>query len=58
MNIIEMKVTLEHVEPAVARILQVPSTIRLDRLHLTLQAEALQKAGEVWIGEDNLLTRA
>ncbi len=47
MNIIEMKVTLEHVEPAVARILQVPSTIRLDRLHLTLQAEALQKAAEV-----------
>lgn len=47
MNIIEMKVTLGHVEPAVARILQVPSTIRLDRLHLTLQAEALQKAAEV-----------
>ena len=38
MSIIEIKVTLEHIEPAVTRTLQVPSNIRLDRLHLTLQA--------------------
>lgn len=38
MNIIEIKVTLEHIEPIVARTLQVPANIRLDRLHLTLQA--------------------
>ena len=38
MNIIEIKVTLEDIEPAVTRTLQVPGTIRLDRLHLTLQA--------------------
>lgn len=38
MSIIEIKVTLEYIEPAVTRILQVPSDIRLDRLHLTLQA--------------------
>ena len=37
MSIIEIKVTLEHIEPAVTRTLQVPSNIRLDRLHLTLQ---------------------
>ena len=38
MSIIELKVTLEYIEPAVTRILQVPADIRLDRLHLTLQA--------------------
>jgi len=38
MSIIEIKVTLEYIEPAVTRTLQVPSDIRLDRLHLTLQA--------------------
>jgi len=38
MNIIKIKVTLEHIEPTVARTLQVPANIRLDRLHLTLQA--------------------
>ena len=38
MNIIEIKVALEYVEPTVTRTLQVPSNIRLDRLHLTLQA--------------------
>ena len=37
-SIIEIKVTLAYIEPAVTRILQVPSGIRLDRLHLTLQA--------------------
>lgn len=38
MRIIEIKVTLEDTEPAVTRTLQVPVDIRLDRLHLTLQA--------------------
>ncbi len=38
MSIIEIKVTLEHVAPMVTRVLQVPANIRLDRLHLTLQA--------------------
>ena len=32
MSIIELKVTLEYIEPAVTRILQVPADIRLDRL--------------------------
>ena len=38
MSIIELKITLEYIEPAVTRTLQVPATIRLDRLHLTIQA--------------------
>lgn len=38
MSIVEIKVTLDHVEPAVTRTLQVPIGIRLDCLHLTLQA--------------------
>ncbi|MEP1695070.1 MAG: plasmid pRiA4b ORF-3 family protein [Paracoccaceae bacterium] len=38
MSIIELKVTLEYIEPAITRLLQVPISIRLDRLHLTLQA--------------------
>ena len=38
MTIVEIKVTLDDVEPWVSRILQVPANIRLDRLRLTLQA--------------------
>ena len=38
MSIIEIKITLADIEPAVTRILQVSGDIRLDRLHLTLQA--------------------
>jgi hypothetical protein len=38
MSIIEIRVTLEDVEPTVTRTLQVPADIRLDRLHLILQA--------------------
>jgi len=38
MSIIELKITLEYIEPAVTRTLQVPTNIRLDRLHLTIQA--------------------
>ena len=33
-----LKVTLDDVKPAVLRRLQVPLTIRLDRLHAVLQA--------------------
>ena len=38
MDIIEIRVTLDDVVPAVIRILQVPADLPLDRLHLTLQA--------------------
>ena len=38
MRIIEIKVILNDIEPDVTRVLQVPADIRLDRLHLTLQA--------------------
>ena len=38
MSIIEIKVTLAYVDPMVVRALQIPSDIRLDRLHLSLQA--------------------
>lgn len=37
MSIVELKITLEDVEPVVSRTLQVPLNIRLDRLHLTIQ---------------------
>jgi hypothetical protein len=36
--ILRLRVTLEDVEPAVARRIEVPETMRLDRLHLVLQA--------------------
>jgi Plasmid pRiA4b ORF-3-like protein len=36
--IVRLKVTLEDVEPEVMRRLDVPPTIRLDRLHRVLQA--------------------
>ena len=38
MSIIELKVMLEEIHPAVSRTLSVPADLRLDRLHLTLQA--------------------
>jgi len=38
MQIVELKITLEYIEPAVTRTLQVPADIRLDRLHLSIQA--------------------
>lgn len=37
MNIVELKITLEEVEPKVRRTLLVPLNIRLDRLHLAIQ---------------------
>jgi len=38
MRIIELKITLEYIEPAITRTLQVPENIHLDDLHLTIQA--------------------
>jgi len=38
MSIVELQITLESVEPEVRRTLKVPLDIRLDRLHLTIQA--------------------
>ncbi len=38
MSIIELKITLDYVSPTVTRTLKVPLNIRLDRLHLTIQA--------------------
>ena len=38
MRIIELSVTLQDIAPPVTRVLQVPGDLKLDRLHLTLQA--------------------
>ena len=38
MNIARLHITLDGVEPSVTRTLQVPVTLRLDRLHLVIQA--------------------
>ena len=38
MNIQEIRVTLLNIEPEISRVLLVPDTLRLDRLHATLQA--------------------
>ena len=38
MSIIEITVTLEDIMPQVVRRLEVPADIKLDRLHLVLQA--------------------
>ena len=37
-TIARLKITLDHVKPAVQRRVEVPLTIRLDRLHLVFQA--------------------
>ena len=37
-DVLRLKVTLDHVEPKVLRRIEVPADIKLDRLHLTLQA--------------------
>jgi len=37
-SIARLKITLDDVEPKVVRRMEVPLTIRLDRLHLALQA--------------------
>lgn len=38
MSIVQIKISLEDVEPVVTRTVMVPLDIRLDRLHLTIQA--------------------
>jgi len=38
MSIVRLKITLDHVKPTVMRRVEVPFDIRLDRLHLTIQA--------------------
>ncbi|MCP5084841.1 MAG: plasmid pRiA4b ORF-3 family protein [Alphaproteobacteria bacterium] len=38
MSVVELKIILDDIEPEVTRTLQVPLDIRLDRLHLTVQA--------------------
>ncbi len=38
MSIIELKITLNYIHPIVTRTLKVPLNIRLDRLHLIIQA--------------------
>src|SRR5207244_13290120 len=37
-TIVRLKIMLDHVEPAVLRRIEVPFDIKLDRLHLTIQA--------------------
>jgi hypothetical protein len=37
-TIARLKITLDHIKPAVLRRIEVPCDIRLDRLHLTIQA--------------------
>ena len=37
-TIARLKITLDHVKPVVLRRIEVPLTLRLDRLHLTIQA--------------------
>ena len=56
MSIIEIKVILQDIEPAVTRTLQVPADIRLDRLHLTLQAAMGWTNSHLYIFEADRMT--
>lgn len=47
-SIARLEVTLDDVEPAVVRCLDVPLDIRLDRLHLTLQSAFGWMGGHLW----------
>ena len=47
-SIARLEVTLDDVEPAVVRCLDVPLDIRLDRLHLTLQSAFGWMDGHLW----------
>ena len=38
LSIVRLRIVLDHVEPKVLRCIEVPLSIRLDRLHMTLQA--------------------
>ena len=47
-DIARLKVTLNHVEPAVVRRIEVPLRIRLDRLHVVLQAAVGWTDSHLW----------
>jgi len=47
-DIVRLKVSLNHVEPAVVRRIEVPLRIRLDRLHLVLQAAVGWTDSHLW----------
>src|SRR5215510_3937278 len=47
-DIARLKVSLNRVEPAVVRRIEVPLTIRLDRLHLVLQAAVGWTNSHLW----------
>ena len=47
-SIARLKITLDDVEPAVVRRLEVPLDLRLDRLHLVLQAALGWTNSHLW----------
>jgi Plasmid pRiA4b ORF-3-like protein len=47
-DIVRLKVVLDHVEPTVMRRIEVPLGIRLDRLHIVLQAAVGWTNGHLW----------
>ena len=47
-SILRLRVTLEDIEPTVLRRLEVPEAIRLDRLHLVLQAAMPWQTYHLW----------
>ena len=47
-DIARLKVTLKHVEPAVVRRIEMPLSIRLDRLHVVLQAAVGWSDSHLW----------
>ena len=47
-SIARLKITLDDVEPAVVRRLEVPLDVRLDRLHLVLQAALGWTNSHLW----------
>ena len=48
MNILRLCATLEDIEPAVLRRIEVPEAMRLDRLHLVLQAAMPWQNYHLW----------
>lgn len=48
MSVLRLRVTLEGVEPAVLRCIEVPTAMRLDRLHLVLQAAMPWQNYHLW----------
>jgi hypothetical protein len=47
-SVLRLRVTLEDIEPTVIRRLEVPETMRLDRLHLVLQAAMPWQTYHLW----------